>query len=105
MDGFIFTAVAGSGSTSWPFLSPMNAMKSPIPTANACFIPGLTASITRCRSPMSERARKSTPATNTVPSAARHGASAPAAAAIGTAVKTKKKFCPMPGARAMGYRA
>ena len=49
--------------------------------------------------------RNATPERNTAPSATRHGSVAPAAAAAGIAVSTKKKFSPMPGACAIGSRA
>jgi hypothetical protein len=42
---------------------------------------------------------------NTAPSATCQPLAKPAAVAAGIAEKTKKKFSPMPGACAMGYRA
>ena len=103
--GFNRTAVAGSAQTSCPLRSPMNAMNRPMPTAIPCFMLGLTVSSNCLRTPRSDNNRKSIPATKTAPSAALHGSATPAAAATGMAVTTKKKFWPIPGASAMGYRA
>jgi hypothetical protein len=83
----------------------MNAMNNPMPPAMAPFKLGLIEFITISRAPPSESARNSTPETNTTPSAVAHGTARPAAAAAGMTEKTKKKFSPMPGACATGYRA
>ena len=96
------TAVPGSLTINPAFCSPMNAMKRPMPAAIACFMLGLIAFITASRAPASDSTRNSTPDTNTAPSAVAHGTTAPAAAATGIAVNTKKKFSPLPGACAMG---
>ena len=90
--GFIATPVPGLTTTSCAFRSPMNAMNKPIPTAIPYFRLGLTASNSFFRTPTREMTTKITPATNTAPSAAAHGSEAPAAAATGMAVRTKKKF-------------
>ena len=74
------------------FLRPMNAMKSPMPTASACIMLTLIAAMIFSRTPTMDITKKTTPARNTAPSAARHGSAAPAEAATGMAVKTKKKF-------------
>ena len=49
--------------------------------------------------------RNNTPEMNTAPSAACQPSAKPAAVAAGIAENTKKKFCPIPGACAIGYRA
>ena len=63
------------------------------------------ASITCSRIPPTVINRNSTPETKITPSAAFHGSGCPVAAAAGMIDSTKKKFCPIPGASAIGYRA
>ena len=92
----------GSLTISPAFCNPMKAMKSPMPAAMACFMLGLIEFMTASRAPTSDSTRNSMPDTNTAPSAVAQGTVAPAAAAAGIAVNTKKKFSPMPGACAMG---
>ena len=65
---------------------------------------GLIESRTASRTPTTDSTRKMTPEMNTMPSAARHGSATPAAPSA-MMTDTKKKFSPMPGASAIGYRA
>src|SRR5438874_10819506 len=63
---------------------------------------GLIALKISSRNPTSDKIKNSTPETNTTPSATCQPLEKPAAAAAGSAEKTKKKFSPIPGACAIG---
>ena len=102
---FSFTAEPGSLMISPVFCKPMNAMNSPMPAAMPFFRLGEMALKIISRNPISERIRNKTPEIKTQPSATCQPFAKPAAVAAGITENTKKKFSPMPGAWAMGYRA
>jgi hypothetical protein len=99
--GLIATSVPAFGTMMPALRSPMNAMNRPMPAAMALRMLGLIASMIASRTPTSDSTRNRTPATNTSPSATRHGSATPAAPRV-MITDTKKKFSPMPGASAMG---
>ena len=98
------TSVPGFATISPPFRRPINAMNNPMPTAMPFRMLGLIASITASRTLSSVNTRKATPEMNTRPSAVCHALEMPSAPRLMT-TDTKKKFSPIPGASAIGYRA
>ena len=74
------TSVPGAARTTPAHSRPTSARRRPIPAAMACFSDAGIASISRSRSPTSERTRKRTPAMQFAPSATCHEQPSPPAA-------------------------
>src|SRR5262249_41880190 len=102
---FILTAGPESLTITPACCNPMNAINKPIPAAILFFRLGLIELKISLRNPISDKIKKSTPETNTTPSATCPPLAKPAAVAAGSAEKTKKKFSPIPAACAIGYLA